>query len=1350
MNVTLTHDGTRARLYVDGFEANSALLGFDAVRQSELRIGCAHMNTPESYWQGKLDDLRIYRAALGSNDLGAVNEWIGDADGDRLTNGEEYERGTDPRDADTDDDTLSDYQEVRAYGTDPLQADSDADGMPDPWELTWGLNPRLDDSGLDPDGDGLTHGEEHARGTHPLQADPDGDGLNDRLEVIYHGTNPWDADTDDDTLSDYQEVMTYGTDPLKADTDNDTLPDAWEVLMGISPLSGNGDDGPTGDPDQDGLINSQERLYGTHPLKSDTDADGLSDSIELSTTATDPLDADTDADELPDGWEVQYGLDPLSGMQPGQNLLCWLKFDETPGTNPVNSARSGLPVQARGTSSANWTTGVHRGGFRFDGTNDYLAVIQGGTPAVTSTAFTLAAWVWYEPDQRKGFPTLLSDSRWPGGTTWPGYLLRASTNEDVLSLIIGDETHPAEPLRVSRWGTVRAGRWVHVAAVQDSARSRLYVNGTLSDEKTNVFAAAAQPEIWIGRGHVNADDSWWRGLMDDVRLYGRALSPAELQSLFDAQADPNGDGESNLEAYRNGHNPTSLVSQLSSEGALELLLVPGTWGTNSSLQYLAHFDDGNPGCEVHLYLERDALDFALYDAQGVRHSIRHRDLVGGGYMIAGATNRITASWRGFNNGTNTAEMRLFVNGLDRRTTSDNTGNPCRTAYNWEQGEGYALASFMQADFRTVVRTNRMAWGSREGGLFPLNAQLVAARVYTEPYGMVSTNPVLPFALAGKTPPTRPRARTLLQTITRPGTFPTYVSSNEVRVLVQRYRQVADAAEYEMSWMGWAQASPSLWDIMEENIRATISAANEQGFGICLSTSSRLDAKICTKYSNSIPAWAERAEIVVDGATGRVTTAPVTWRADQTYLATMFDIADPSAAGSYLQAWKTDLLQYAQYTHFLFNEDVLQSELRPYTYSPTYSLAGLAWFRQYTTAKYGTAYSQIKFPISPVPIRMFSDTNSPAYTKIVLDASVTNRMEITTDPDVWAKWWEWRRVVFASLIHGYCEALHEINASNPYWEGAIYLFPPGASWTENTALDLALLSRIPHLDFVVMENHRGDTYGTSLPRLEEEVQLQLRAMKDAASTNTGFGSYVMAHAYPYPSIQNGVTTFTCNITWMTQDVAYAAAPEFQSQIVVPYSASVLVNRPGFTSDFQRATYVPEVADAWLRERFLRLWTPIDNLYPDGGTATYTYVFFNWSYIDQSHGYEWQLSTSPDFSVTNVEAQAYSSYHGWSILTDPMPTGQALYWRVRSVFHVYSYSDNGDVTGTNSYYGTWASDTDRPLYLQDDDSDGLPDAWELYYFYSLLWEGEDDPDGDLIPNSEEYLLSTYPGGYGTIGP
>jgi hypothetical protein len=64
----------------------------------------------------------------------------------------------------------------------PVCVDWEGDGIPDDWEIAHGLDPTVDDSGLDPDFDGLTNLEEYQRGFDPLNPDSDGDGILDGEE----------------------------------------------------------------------------------------------------------------------------------------------------------------------------------------------------------------------------------------------------------------------------------------------------------------------------------------------------------------------------------------------------------------------------------------------------------------------------------------------------------------------------------------------------------------------------------------------------------------------------------------------------------------------------------------------------------------------------------------------------------------------------------------------------------------------------------------------------------------------------------------------------------------------------------------------------------------------------------------------------------------------------------------------------------------------------------------------------------------------------------------------------------------------------------------------------------------
>jgi len=69
-----------------------------------------------------------------------------DTDNDGLSDGDEVSQyGTDPTNSDTDGDRLSDAEEISEYDTDPLERDTDGDGASDGREIDAGTDPLDED-----------------------------------------------------------------------------------------------------------------------------------------------------------------------------------------------------------------------------------------------------------------------------------------------------------------------------------------------------------------------------------------------------------------------------------------------------------------------------------------------------------------------------------------------------------------------------------------------------------------------------------------------------------------------------------------------------------------------------------------------------------------------------------------------------------------------------------------------------------------------------------------------------------------------------------------------------------------------------------------------------------------------------------------------------------------------------------------------------------------------------------------------------------------------------------------------------------------------------------------------------
>ena len=267
----------------------------------------------------------------------AYHPYVGDLDGDGLTDAQEAGLGTHAFRYDTDFDGLGDGEEV-ARGTDPLNPDTDGDGMPDGWEVANGLNPLLNDASDDGDGDGLSNLDEFQNSTDPENLDTDGDGMPDGFEVTY-GLNPLqaadaDEDWDRDGLTNLEEYD-LGTDPSRTDTDGDGMPDGYEAgLAFLNPLDSSDAEA---DQDDDGLSNLEEFQNGTDPENPDTDGDGLSDGDEVHAWNSNPLRRDTDFDGIDDGDEVTiYGTDPALADSDGDGFNDGVEI--AAGTDPLNSS----------------------------------------------------------------------------------------------------------------------------------------------------------------------------------------------------------------------------------------------------------------------------------------------------------------------------------------------------------------------------------------------------------------------------------------------------------------------------------------------------------------------------------------------------------------------------------------------------------------------------------------------------------------------------------------------------------------------------------------------------------------------------------------------------------------------------------------------------------------------------------------------------------------------------------------------------------------------------------------------------------------------------------------------------
>ena len=74
--------------------------------------------------------------------------------------------------------------------------------------------------------------------------------------------------------------------------------------------------------------------------------------------------------------------------------------------------------------------------------------------------------------------------------------------------------------------------WVHFAVVLSDSFNFIYKSGKLVQSKEFPITPTTKSRTkqWIGKSNYNAN--YYKGLIDDFRIYDRALSAAEVQALY--------------------------------------------------------------------------------------------------------------------------------------------------------------------------------------------------------------------------------------------------------------------------------------------------------------------------------------------------------------------------------------------------------------------------------------------------------------------------------------------------------------------------------------------------------------------------------------------------------------------------------------------------------------------------------------------------------------------------------------------------------------------------------------------------------------------------------------------------
>ena len=213
---------------------------------------------------------------------------------------------------------------------------------------------------------------------------------------------------------------------------------------------------------------------------------------------------------------VSYSETPTSS-----GLSALYTFDEGSGATAYDTSGNGNNGIING---ATWTAGKYGSALSFNGTNNYVS-ISNSLPAFSE--FTCAAWVQVaDLSANRGIFT-------SGGFNSSGFRFRVNKDGSVWLMVAGGGNYNTV---LTATGVIQSGSFYHISVTGKSGQyMRVYVNGVLAKEKiTTQTVDTPTAHGYIGTSWSTSSELM-NGIIDDIRIYNRALSDQEIADLYNTQ-----------------------------------------------------------------------------------------------------------------------------------------------------------------------------------------------------------------------------------------------------------------------------------------------------------------------------------------------------------------------------------------------------------------------------------------------------------------------------------------------------------------------------------------------------------------------------------------------------------------------------------------------------------------------------------------------------------------------------------------------------------------------------------------------------------------------------------------------
>jgi hypothetical protein len=217
----------------------------------------------------------------------------------------------------------------------------------------------------------------------------------------------------------------------------------------------------------------------------------------------------------------------INGAGVPAGLVAAYSFNAGSGTTVADASGNGNNGTLANTT---WTTSGRFGAAAvFNGTSSMMTVPDANALDLT-TGMTLEAWV-YPTVQPSNWRAIITKER-PSNVVYYLHAGSDSSNRPATGVVVGSTEQ-------TLYGGTRlaANTWVHLTATYDGVNQRLYVNGVqVSSRAQTGPILTSTGALRVGGNSVFGE--FFNGRIDEVRIYNRALTQAEIASDMNVGVTP--------------------------------------------------------------------------------------------------------------------------------------------------------------------------------------------------------------------------------------------------------------------------------------------------------------------------------------------------------------------------------------------------------------------------------------------------------------------------------------------------------------------------------------------------------------------------------------------------------------------------------------------------------------------------------------------------------------------------------------------------------------------------------------------------------------------------------------------